>query len=157
MVLRQKPRKLKSFLNSKNLSKHTNFAIFKALLNFYRRFLPNATQIQGKLQLLIKGNKKKDNSQVVWNDNGLKAFEQCQIDMANVTLLAHPIPNSTLALHVDASNFSVGAVLHQIHSGQLQPLTQKRYSTNDRELLAIYQAIKHNKFMFDGRECIINH
>lgn len=70
-------------------------------------------------------------------------------------------PNGKLTLHVDASNFAIGAVLHQANNDELEPLcfyskkmteTQKRYSTYDRELLAIYQAIKHNKYMIEGQE-----
>lgn len=159
-----KTEKVEVIINFKKPEKSHELRSFLAVLNSYRRFLPNAARIQDKLQALIKGNKKKDNSPIVWNDDACKAFEQCKQDIANAALLAHPIPNATLALHVDASNFSVGAVLHQIHNGELQPLsfyskrmtdTQKRYSTYDRELLAIYQAIKHNKFMIDGRECIV--
>lgn len=33
--------------------------------------------------------------------------------------------------------------------------TQKRYSTFDRELLAIYQSIKYFKYAIDGQNCII--
>lgn len=159
-----KTEKVEVITNFKKPEKAHELCSFLAIFNSYRRFLPNAAQIQGKLQALINGNKKKDNSQIIWNEDAFKAFEQCKIDIANVALLAHPIPNATLALYVDASNFSVGAVLHQIHNGQFQPLsfyskrmtdTQKRYSTYDRELLAIFQAIKHNKFMIDGRECIV--
>lgn len=137
---------------------------FIASLNFYRRFIKNAAVKQGKLQALIKGNKKKDTTILVWNEEANRAFEECKQDLSNATCLAHPLPNATLALHVDASNFSVGAALHQINDNELEPLgfyskrmteTQKRYSTYDRELLGIYQAIKHNKHMIEGRECIV--
>lgn len=85
-------------------------------------------------------------------------------DLVNATHLAHPVPNAKLALHVDASNFAIGAVLHQIVDGEMQPLcfyskrmteTQKRYTTYDRELLAVYQAMKYNLFMIEGRECTV--
>lgn len=84
--------------------------------------------------------------------------------MANITYLAHPLPGAQIVLNVDASDFAVGAVIHQIDGDQLKPLgfyskrmtdTQKRYSTYDRELLAIYQSVKHFKYMLDGQNCII--
>lgn len=52
----------------------------------------------------------------------------------------------------DASDKAVGAVLQQYVDGQWKPVsffsrklkpTETRYSTLDRELLAIYLAVKH--------------
>lgn len=137
---------------------------FIATINFYRRFIPDAANTQSKLQALINGNRKKDKTILNWNPDAEMAFEQCKRDLANATHLAHPLPNAKLTLHVDASNFAVGAVLHQLNEQTLEPLsfyskkmtdTQKRYSTYDRELLAIYQAIKHNKHMIEGRDCVV--
>lgn len=133
-------------------------------MNFYRRFLPDAAITQGKLQALIKGKKKKDQSQIIWTEDVLKAFEKCKLDLANVVYLAHPVPAAQLIMNVDASDFAVGAVLHQMNEGQLEPLgfyskrmtdTQKRYSTYDREFLAIYQSVKYLKYSIDGQNCII--
>lgn len=137
---------------------------FIAMCTFYHRFIPNAAVTKGKLQRLIKGNKKKDNSKLEWEPESIEAFQKCKTDLANSTLLAHPIENAAITLHVDASNDAVGAVIHQIINEQLQPLafyskrmteTQKRYSAYDRELLAVYQAVKHFRFMLEGREFTI--
>lgn len=101
---------------------------------------------------------------MIWTDHAEKAFNECKQALANATTLAHPIPDAKLVLHVDASNFSVGAAIHHVVDGQLEPLgfyskrmtdTQKRYSTYDRELLAIYQSIKHFKHVIEGRACTI--
>lgn len=138
---------------------------FLALLNFYRRFLPHAAVKQGILQKLINGNKKKDKRPVVWTAEAEEMFVECKNDLAQAALIAHPLPDAKLILHVDASNYAVGAALQQLNDNHLEPLgffskrmtdTQKRYSTYDRELLGIYQAIKHFKHMIEGRECIIN-
>jgi len=134
------------------------------MLNFYRRFLPNAAQMQGRLYALIKGNKKNDKTPVIWTSDAEKAFQECKQALCNAATLAHPVPDAKLVLHVDASNFSVGAALHHVNNGQLEPLgffskrmndRQKRYSTYDRELLAIYQSIKHFKHMIEGRNCTV--
>lgn len=137
---------------------------FLAMLNFYNRFLPNAAIKQGKLRSLVKGNKKKDKTPVIWTTETERIFNECKRDLANATILAHPTADSKLIIHVDASNFAIGAALNQIKNDQLEPLsfyskrmteTQKRYSTYDRELLGIYQSIKHFKHMIEGRDCII--
>lgn len=100
----------------------------------------------------------------MWTDEANTAFEKCKTDLGQVTCLSHPVPGAQLVMHVDASDFAVGAVLQQIVDNKLQPMgfyskrmteTQKRYSTYDRELLAIYQSIKFFKYMIDGRNCII--
>lgn len=138
---------------------------FLAMLNFYHRFLPQAASKQGKLRSLVVGNKKKDTTPIEWNAEADTVFEECKQDLAKATFLAHPLHDAKMVIQVDASNFAVGAALNQINNGQLEPLgfyskqmteTQKRYSTYDRELLAIYQSIKHFKHLIEGRECIVH-
>lgn len=137
---------------------------FLASINFYRRCIPHAVISQGVLQKLIKQNKKNDNSKVEWNDESEVAFNKCKEELANAILLAHPSSDAHLCLHVDASDYAVGAALHQKSNNQLQPLgfyskrltdTQKRYSTYDRELLAIYQAVKHFRTSLEARSFTI--
>lgn len=156
--------KVEAILNFKKPTLTCDLRRFIALLNFYRRFLPNAAYKQGKLQKLIKTNKKNDRTPVEWDDDATTAFEECRNSLAEAALLVHPSLNAKLVLHVDASNFCVGAAIHEIVDGNLRPLgffskrmsdTQKRYSTFDRELLAVYQAIKYFKHMIDGRDCTI--
>ena len=61
----------------------------------------------------------------------------------------------------DASNIAVGAVLQEYCNGQWCPISffskalkpaETRYSTFNRELLAIYLAIKHFRYFLEGRE-----
>lgn len=137
---------------------------FLAMLNFYRKFLPNAMLSQAKLLEMAPGNKKNDRTALVWDDETRSAFEKCKQSLADAALLAHPSKTAELSLYVDASDLAAGAVLHQVVDGQLQPLgyfskkfdkTQLRYSTYDRELTAMFLAVKHFKFMLQGRKCHI--
>lgn len=134
---------------------------FLATINFYRRFIPNAVVNQMKLSGLIIGNKKNDKTPIVWTDETKIAFQQCKDDLANATLLAHPAKNAELSIWCDASDSMVGAVLHQRVNNEWQPLgfyskklsnAQQKYSTYDRELTAMYQAVKHFRYMIEGRE-----
>ena len=61
----------------------------------------------------------------------------------------------------DASDVAVGAVLQQYVNGQWCPIAffskslkaaETRYSTFDRELLAIYLAVKHFRYFLEGRQ-----
>jgi len=81
--------------------------------------------------------------------------------LAETVELAHHSPLATLVLACDASDSHVGGVLQQKDSrGALWPLgffsvkldsTQRKYSTFDRELLAIYLAIRHFRWCMEGR------
>lgn len=133
---------------------------FIAMCNFYRRFMPHAAQHQAPIQALIVGNKRNDKSPVNWTPEAEAAFEQCKQDLIGATCLVHPAPHAELTLTTDASDTAVGAVLQQNADGHLQPLgfyskrlteAQKKYSTYDRELLAIFLAIKHFRYMVEGR------
>lgn len=137
---------------------------FLATLNFYRKFMPNAIETQAVLLEMIPGNKKNDRTLLTWTNEAKSAFEKCKLDLSNAALLAHPSKTAELSLYVDASDIGAGAALHQIVDNALQPLgffskkfdkAQLRYSTYDRELTAMYLAVKQFKFMLQGRRCHI--
>lgn len=137
---------------------------FLAMINFYRKFLPHATTPQAKLQAMIVGNKRNDRTPLEWSADTESAFEQCKKQLADTTLLAHPSATAELALFSDASDTAVGAALHQLIDGEFQPLafyskkltdTQQKYSTYDRELTAMFQGVRHFRYMLEGRRCFI--
>ena len=134
---------------------------FLGMINYYRIFLPNAAQEQAKLYEFLKGRKKNDNSKITWCDQTNQAFERCKEQLSAATQLAIPTSSLELAIMVDASNQSIGAVVQQHAREGWQPLsffsrkltdTEQKYSTYDRELLAAYGAVKHVKHFIDGRE-----
>lgn len=137
---------------------------FLGMVNFYNRFLPQAAQTQAPLQEAIAGQKKNSQIKIEWNPTMDKAFEKLKQDLANATLLAFPDTQAELSLHTDASDTAIGAVLQQTTGRTTQPLgffsrhltsTQEKYSTYDRELLAIYEGIKHFRHMLEGRKFAI--
>ena len=137
---------------------------FLGIINFYRRFIPNAAQIQAPLNEYLKSAKKRDHRKIAWSEEATNAFEKCKQTLASATLLVHPSPNPKLGLSVDASDVAVGAALHQLTGSEWQPLgffskklspAEQRYSTYDRELLAAYLAVKHFKHMLEARQFTI--
>jgi RNase H-like domain found in reverse transcriptase len=89
------------------------------------------------------------------------AVEQAKAALAAATGLAHPMPHAQLALVTDASDSHVGAVLQQRESKAWRPLSffsqklspaQSRYSTFDRKLTAVFAALRHFRFMLEGRQ-----
>ncbi|GFT68407.1 hypothetical protein TNCV_659901 [Trichonephila clavipes] len=104
---------------------------------------------------------KKDSKPLNWSSEAITAFQRCKQALADAALLAHPSPSAPLALHVDASDYAIGGALHQVVDSELQPLaffsrkltsSEKSYSAYDRELLAIYSAIRHFRYMLEARD-----
>lgn len=154
------PEKVEAIQNYRKPETVKQLRQFLGTINFYRRFVPGAAQEQALLNDLLGGPKTKGKTPVQWTAELESAFETCKKSLAQATLLAHPQPNVELTLTTDASDTAIGAVLHQIVAEQTQPLAffskklsaaQKKYSPYDRELLAIYAAIRHFRHMLEGR------
>lgn len=132
---------------------------FLGMLNFYRRFIPRAAKVQAPLNALLVGSVK-GTDPVNLTGDALIAFDQSKESLCNAALLAHPDTQAKLALVTDASDLAMGAVLQQYKGGAWEPLaffsrklspTQQKYSPYDRELLAIYEGIKHFRHMLEAR------
>lgn len=131
---------------------------FLGMVNFYHRFIPNLARILQPLYSALKSCKPRQ--PLSWTNAMLESFQHAKLALANSTLLTHPFPNANLALTTDASDNAVGAVLEQCVEGCWQPLAffskqlrspEQKYSTFDRELLALYLAIRHFRFLLEGR------
>ena len=81
--------------------------------------------------------------------------------MTDASLLSYPKPDAPTNIMTDASNTAVGAVLQQHINDTWTPIVffsrtlkpaETRYSTFDRELLAVYLAIKHFRHFIEGRQ-----
>ena len=128
-------------------------------MNFYRRFLPScAATLQPLTQLLT--HPKDGSAPLEWTEDAVSAFNKTKEALADATLLTHPKPNAPTCLMTDASDTAVGAALQQFIGNSWQPIAffskklkpaETRYSTFDRELLAIYLSIKHFRHFLEGR------
>ena len=128
---------------------------FLGMLNYYHRFIPKAANILSPLYDVIAGNTKT----LEWGAEQDQAFHAAKNALAAAAILNYPVPNAPLYLVTDASNIAVGAVLEQDVGGQRQPIAffsrklhkpERRYSTFDRELLAVHLAIRHFRHFLEG-------
>ncbi|CAH8572586.1 unnamed protein product [Heterobilharzia americana] len=133
---------------------------FLGLINFYRRFIPKCAEVAQPLTDLLQGRAKVFHMTQAAHD----AFDKLKLALSSETLLSRRDSEAPLAIMTDASNVAVGAVLQQFVHGQWEPLSffskrlnasQSRYSTFGRELLAIYLAIKHFRYMLEGYSFIV--
>ena len=95
-----------------------------------------------------------------WSAECEKNFAEIKLALCRATMLTYLDANSNLELVCDASNLAVGAVLQQRRNSLAEPImifsrklkeSQTHYSTYDRELLAIYLAVRHFQFILEGR------
>lgn len=132
---------------------------FLGMINYYRRFLPKAAEVQAPLHALLTGSVKASHP-VNISGKTLEAFNACKESLSKAALLAHPDPEAKLSLVTNASDTAIGAVLQKQKHNTWEPLaffsrklseSQKKYSPYDRELLAIYDSIKYFRHMLDAR------
>ena len=130
---------------------------FLGMVTFYHRFLPGIAKTLAPLNDMLKGKPK----ELQWSPAADEAFLKAKDALAKATLLAYPSTTAALRLSTDASDVAVGAVLDQIEDGVPKPLgffsrklsnAERRYSTFDRELLAVFSAVRHFKHLLQGRQ-----
>jgi len=134
---------------------------FVGMINFYRKFIPHFADLSYPLFVLL-GSTNQKNHELNWTSDADASFEAVKQSLTNATVLSHlNFESNVYHLVTDASNCAVGAALHQVVNGEPKPLgffskklslTQKTYSTFDRELLASYLAVLHFKHLIEGRE-----
>lgn len=137
---------------------------FLGMLNFYRDCLPHQADLQNELNKYLHNKKKNDKSPIQWTPEAENAFEKCRQSISEAATLSYPSIGNKLVIMTDASDHSLGAVLQQKEYEVWKPLaffsktmsaTQRRYSVYDRELLAIYAAVKHFRRLIEGSEVIV--
>ncbi|GFS81797.1 transposon Tf2-6 polyprotein [Nephila pilipes] len=82
---------------------------FREIINFYRRFIPNATKHQAALSNYLKGSERNDKNLIQWTEESIRAFELDKQQICSVVSFCHPCAHLPLAVMVDASNTTVGA------------------------------------------------
>jgi hypothetical protein len=134
---------------------------FLGMVNFYRRFLPKfAAKIQ-PLHDAVAASTKAKTKTLTWNQACETAFQLAKAALQSYHVLAHPSSTADTQLYTDASDFAVGAELRQLQANQeWKPIAffskrlsraEKNYSTFDRELYAMYAAVKYFRHHLEGR------
>ena len=133
-------------------------------LSWYRKFLPNFATITAPIHAvanLSKNNRHKFH----WKFAQSQAFKQLKQTLTSVPLfLQYPIPDKPLILTTDASGIGIGGVLQQDVDGYLHNLyyhsqlltpCQRKYSTIEKEALALYKCFVRMRLLLLGRQITI--
>ena len=132
---------------------------FLGMINYYRRFIPRAAHHLYPLFEALKGK----NKNLQWTDACQQGFEAVKNALSAATLLHHPRHGAHLAITTDASKVALGAVLEQQGPLGWEPLAffsaklsadkpnQQLWPPFDRELLGVFRAVRHFRYMVEGR------
>lgn len=132
---------------------------FVAFANYYRKFVKNFAQLAIPLNKLTR-----KNAEFIWNDECEVSFQSIKQMLLHPKLLKYPDFTKTFTLTVDASKYACGAVLSQMYDGCDHPIafSSKAFtkgeinkSVIEKELLAIYYAIKHYHTYIFGTHFIV--
>lgn len=151
--------KIDAILNYPLPKTSTEIKSFLGLIGYYRKFIRDFSKITQPMTACLK-----KNSKILIDDKYTGAFEKCKELLINAPLLQYPDFTKPFVLTTDASDFALGAVLSQGPIGSDKPIayasrtlnsTEARYSTIEKELLAIVWAVKHFRPYLYGNKFII--
>ncbi|CAF2061710.1 unnamed protein product [Rotaria magnacalcarata] len=137
---------------------------FIGALGWYRKFLPKFAAIAAPIHA-ITNLTKRSRSKFRWRLEQSEAFKQLKRMLTTEPLFLHyPVDNQPLILTTDASGIGLGGVLQQEIDGELHNLyyhsqvmtpCERKYSTIEKEALAIYKCCTRMRSYLLGRSIII--
>ena len=135
---------------------------FLGLTGYYRRFIPDYSSRAAPLTDLTR---KSAPNTVKWSQQCNEAFETLKQCLCSGPVLRSPDFDKTFVLQTDASDRGVGAVLSQFgDDGEEHPIgyysrkllpREERYSTVEKECLAIRLAVAAFRVYLLGRKFVI--
>ena len=132
---------------------------FLGLVGYYRRFIPDFSEIAAPLTRLTQ-----KFSKFVWSPQCTESFEKLKELLVSAPILTFPQGDGVFVLDTDASLEGVGAVLSQIQDGEERVIsfasrklsrTQRNYCTTYRELLAVVMFVKQFHHYMWGRPFVV--
>ena len=135
---------------------------FMGILNHFQRFLPNLQVHSDQLRPSLKASNK---SKFVWGECQQTAFRNILQLIANITKMYHYDQGRNSRVKCDASHSGLGAALEQeIENDVWVPIAfasrflndqEKKYSTNELELLAIVWSCEHFRNYLLGNHFVV--
>ena len=135
---------------------------FIGLTSYYRRFVPNFSNIASPLRALTK-----KNAVFKWSTECQSAFDRLKTMLTSAPVLAYPKfgPDAEFVLETDASGIGLGAVLSQQQSdGMLHPIayasrsldpSESNYGITELETLAVVWAARYFRPYLLGHRTIV--
>ena len=131
------------------------------MLNYYNRFVPRCALLLQPLYAMVKPAKRGQSITLIWTPEADDAFLAARNVFTEVSSFDFPTSDAITSLATDASDIGIGALLQQHVEGTWKPIAffskklnnvERNYSAFDRELLAIYKAVKHFRYVVEIRQ-----
>jgi RNase H-like domain found in reverse transcriptase/Integrase zinc binding domain len=138
-------------INVKTPTTRKELRSFIRMINYYKDMWIRRSDVLAPLSTMCGKTTKRE-----WTDVHQKAFETIKRIMSQEVLLTYPDFSKTFDIHTDASKLQMGAVISQegkpiaFFSKKLND-AQTRYTTTERELLAIVETLKEFKNILIGQ------
>ena len=138
----------------------TEVRSFLGLCNYDRRFVKGFARIASPLHRLTR----KDAS-FIWDSDCQSAFESLKLQLCSAPILAYPDFTMSFHLYTDASQSAVGYILGQCADGREHVVAyggrelntaERKYSTTEREALAVVEGIKHYRSYVTGTKFYVH-
>ena len=145
-VMSPKLLKVNALINTPKPINKRQLQLFLGFANYYKQYLKQYSTIAYPLTDMLRKDKK-----IVWTSECECSFQEIKRQLSESPVLLIADYNKPFVLYVDASNLGVGAALMQKDNGVQKPVcyfskklkdTQRRYSTSDREALALVLAVR---------------
>ena len=129
---------------------------YLGLLNFYRKFIPQASTLLEPLNLLLRKDQK-----WFWGQDQINAFQKSKEILTSDSVLVHFDPKYPIIVTADASPYGVGAILSLKIGKDERPVcyvsktlnpAEKNYCQLEREGLALVFAIKRFHYYIYGQK-----
>lgn len=155
--LRADPNKINAILEYPIPKTKKDVRKFLGTCSWFRRFIPNFSAIASPLNKLTASGK--NAPKFVWNSKADEAFTKLKECLVSTPILACPNFDLPFAVHCDASNFALGAMLTQeqddkevviAYMSKSLNKNEQNYSTTERETLAVITALEHWRCYLDN-------
>ena len=133
---------------------------FLGLCNYYRRFVKDFANIASPLNHLTR-----KNVRFSWSSDCEIAFAELKSRLCSPPILAYPNFDLPFHLYTDASQYALGFILGQVVDGKEVVLAyggrelsdaEKKYSTTEREALAVVDGIKRYQPYLTGQSFFVH-
>ena len=129
---------------------------FLGLVNYYRDIVVRRSDISAPLTKLTS-----NKVPFKWTNVEEEAFHKLKLAISKETMLNYPNFSKVFEIHTDASDKQLGAVIAQegkpiaFYSRRLTS-AQEKYTTTERELLAIVETLKEFRNILLGQKIIVH-
>ena len=150
------PKKVEAIHNIATPQNKKDVRKFVGMVNYYRDMWIRRSDILAPLTKLCSKTAKWE-----WKEEQQKAFNDMRKLISREVLLAYPQFDKEFTIHTDASHTQLGAVISQdgkpiaFYSRKLNP-AQTRYTTTERELLAIVETLKEFRNILLGQKIVVH-